>query len=41
MIRDIRTVLSWLTPRERARWFLLVPLVSLSAIVEAVVPAST
>jgi len=36
MIRDIRTVLSWLTPRQRARWYLLVPLVSLSALVEAV-----
>lgn len=36
MMRDIRTVLSWLTPRERARWYLLVPLVSLSALVEAV-----
>ena len=36
MIRDIRIVLSWLTPRQRARWYLLVPLVSLSALVEAV-----
>ncbi|MEO8677766.1 MAG: ABC transporter ATP-binding protein [Vicinamibacterales bacterium] len=36
MIHDLRTVLSWLTPRERARWYLLVPLVSLSALVEAI-----
>jgi len=36
MIRDIRTVLSWLAPRQRARWYLLVPLVSVSALVEAV-----
>ncbi len=35
MIRDVRTVLSWLAPRERWPWLALVPLVSLSALVEA------
>ena len=35
MIGDVRTVLGWLTPRERWRWLALVPLVSLAALVEA------
>lgn len=35
MIRDVRTVMRWLAPRERWRWLALVPLVSLSALVEA------
>ena len=36
MIRDIRTVLSWLTPRERRRWYALVPVAALAAMLEAV-----
>ena len=35
MIGDIRIVLSWLPPRERWRWFLLVPIVGLAALIEA------
>ncbi len=35
MIRDVRTVLGWLTPRERLPWLSLVPLASISALVEA------
>ena len=35
MIRDVRTVLRWLAPRERWPWLGLVPLVSLGALVEA------
>ena len=35
MIRDVRTVLGWLTPRERWRWLALVPLVSVGALIEA------
>jgi len=35
VIRDVRTVLGWLTRRERGRWLLLVPLVSVGALVEA------
>lgn len=35
MIRDVRTVLGWLAPRERWPWLALVPLVSLSALIEA------
>jgi len=35
VIRDVRIVLGWLTRRERWRWLLLVPLVSLGALVEA------
>lgn len=35
MIHDVRTVLRWLTPRERWPWLALVPLVSLSALIEA------
>lgn len=34
-MRDVRTVLRWLAPRERWPWLALVPLVSLSALVEA------
>ena len=34
-MRDVRTVLRWLEPRERWPWLALVPLVSLSALVEA------
>ena len=36
MISDIRAVLAWLSPRERGRWALLVPVVSLAALIEAV-----
>jgi ATP-binding cassette subfamily C protein len=36
MIRDIRTVLSWLTPRERWRWYVLVPVAAMAAMLEAV-----
>ena len=35
MIRDVRTVLGWLAPRERWRWLALVPLVSIGALIEA------
>ena len=35
MIRDVRTVLRWLAPRERWPWLGLVPLVSISALIEA------
>ncbi len=35
MIGDLRTVLSWLTPRERRRWYALVPIMSLAALIEA------
>jgi ABC-type multidrug transport system fused ATPase/permease subunit len=35
VIRDVRTVLRWLAPRERWPWLALVPLVSLGALVEA------
>ncbi len=34
-MRDIRVVLSWLTRRERWPWLLLVPLVSIGALIEA------
>jgi ATP-binding cassette subfamily C protein len=36
VIRDIRTVLSWLTPRERWRWYVLVPIAVAAALLEAV-----
>jgi ATP-binding cassette subfamily C protein len=36
MLRDLRAMAAWLDPRDRARWLLLVPLVSLAAIVEAI-----
>jgi ATP-binding cassette subfamily C protein len=32
---DLRTTLRWLTPRERARWFVLAPIAALSAAFEA------
>ena len=35
MIRDVYTVLRWLAPRERWPWLGLVPLVSISALIEA------
>ena len=35
VIGDIRTVLSWLPARERWRWFLLVPVAGLAALIEA------
>ena len=35
MIRDIRTALSWLSPSERRRWWFLVPVVCVAALVEA------
>lgn len=35
MVREVGAVLSWLTPRERRRWYLLAPLVGLAAVVEA------
>jgi ATP-binding cassette subfamily C protein len=36
MLRDLRAMAAWLDPRDRLRWLLLVPLVSLAAIVEAI-----
>ena len=36
MLRDLRTILSWLDGRLRLRWALLVPIVCVSAILEAV-----
>src|SRR5918993_638003 len=36
MLRDLRAMASWLEPRDRIRWFLLVPLVSMAAFVEAI-----
>ena len=35
MIRDIRSVLGWLPARERWRWFLLVPVAGMAAVIEA------
>jgi len=35
VLRDLRAVLGWLAPRERLAWLALVPLVSLSAFIEA------
>ena len=35
MLRDLGAMAAWLDPRDRLRWLLLVPLVSLAAIVEA------
>jgi ATP-binding cassette subfamily C protein len=36
MLKDLRAIASWLDGRDRIRWFLLVPLVSAAAIVEAI-----
>ncbi len=36
MIRDLRTVLGWLAPRDRWRWLMLGPLVTVGALIEAV-----
>lgn len=36
MLSDLRAIAAWLDPRDRVRWLLLVPLVSLGAIVEAI-----
>ena len=35
MIRDLKTVIGWLPPRERWRWFALVPVACLAALIEA------
>jgi ATP-binding cassette subfamily C protein len=35
VIRDVRIALSWLTPRERWRWYVLVPVAAVAALVEA------
>lgn len=35
MIRDLRAVIGWLPARERWRWFLLVPIAGLAALIEA------
>jgi len=35
VIRDLKTVIGWLTSRERWRWFALVPVACLAAIIEA------
>ena len=35
MIRDLKTVIGWLPSRERWRWFALVPVACLAAIIEA------
>ena len=36
MIRDLRELFSWLGPRDRRRWYLLVPLSTAAALAEAV-----
>lgn len=35
MIRDLRSVIGWLAPRERWRWALLLPVAGLAAVIEA------
>ena len=35
MIRDVRSVIGWLPARERWRWFLLVPVAGVAALIEA------
>src|SRR6185436_13528478 len=35
VIRDVQTVIGWLPARERWRWFALVPVAGLAAIIEA------
>ena len=35
MIADLRVVMGWLPARERWRWFLLVPVAGLAALIEA------